>query len=404
MQTIEYLYVAIDKNGRKVTGELEARDPKTIVEILQREELTVLEITPVKEKHWIFHFFQPVRGQVLALFIRQLAVMLTGGIPMASALRSLIPSGPPRFKKAIEKLCVDVETGFSLSQAMRKAPEFFDVFMIGSVRIGEHSGTLDVALADCAEYYEREYEYARKLKSALVYPCVLFGAAGLLVFFIFTFMIPRFVGLFVDLQVELPTSTRLLVDGAAFMETYGMVTLFTLMGPGLSGLFLFYHWSKTGSGKMGIDRMLLRVPWYGKQVKYRMLSQYFRAFSTLLSSGVTVEASLRLLEKSLARETLRRTVRHQLREVRKGRNFTAAINVYKLFPPMALELVAVGEESGKIDTMMKHLTRYYDEEMVRGLATLSKLVEPVVLCGLGSIVAFLLLAAFQPIYQLAGSF
>ncbi len=401
----EFLYLAINAHGDRVTGEAEASEPQKLVKALQAKGLTVLEVVPVKEKHWIFYLLQPVKGQVLAMFIRQLGVMLTAGIPLASGLRSLVPeSGPHHFRKAIERLCRDVEHGFSLSQAMRRAPEFFNDYMVGSVRIGEHSGNLDVALHQCADYYEREYTYSRKLKAALVYPAVLFSAAGGLVFFIFTFMIPRFVGLFVDLQVELPWATQLLVDAAYFMETYGLVTFFTLIGPVSALCYFTYQYSRTGSGRMFFDRVSLRIPWYGRQVRFRMLSQYFRALGSLMTSGVTIETSLRLLERSLDREILRRTVTYQLRDVRQGKPFVRAINVYHIFPPMALEMLSVGEETGEIENMMNRMTLYYDEEMVRGLETIGKLVEPVILCGMGAIVAFLLLAAFQPIYQLAASF
>lgn len=401
----DFLFLGIDPRGRKISGEVEASDLKKAVAKLQDMKLTVLEVTPVKPKHWIFLLVQPVRGEVLALFIRQLGVMLSSGIPMSAALQSLQPeAGPPRYLKAMDRLWHDVETGYSLSQAMRKAPEFFNEFMVGSVRIGEHTGTLDTALSQCADYYEREYNYSRKLKAALIYPSVLFSAAGLLVFFIFTFMIPKFVGLFVDLQVELPSSTQALVNIAYFTETYGMVCLFTFGGPALATMYLLYNWLKTGSGKFRFERVLLFIPWYGKQVRFRMMSQYFRALGTLLSSGVPLATSLALLERSLDREILRRTVSHQIRDVRQGKHFARSINVYKLFPRMAMEMLEVGEESGKIEQMLRRMTEYYDEEMVRGLATIGKLVEPVVLCGLGTIVAFLLLAAFQPIYQLAGSF
>lgn len=401
----EFLFLGIDAKGRKISGEIEARDKKKAVEKLRAQNLTILELEPVREKHWIFKLVQPVKGQVLALFIRQLGVMLTAGIPMAGALQSLAPeSGPARYRKALDRLCHDVETGYSLSQAMRKAPEFFNEFMVGSVRIGEHTGTLDTALSQCADYYEREYTYSRKLKSALVYPCVLFSAAAFLVFFIFTFMIPRFVGLFVDLQVELPASTQALVNAAYFMETYGMVCFFTLIGPILALAYLMNQWLKTGSGKLKSEKLLLLLPWYGTQIRFRMMSQYFSALGTLLSSGVPLATSLHLLERSLDREILRRTVSHQIRDVKQGKHFANSMNIYKLFPRMALEMIQVGEESGKMEQMLRHVSEYYAEEMVRGLATIGKLVEPVVLCGLGSIVAFLLLAAFQPIYQLAGSF
>lgn len=401
----EFIYLAIDPHGRRVSGELEAMSAQKLVAMLQAQSLTVLEVKEVKPKSWIFLLFQPVKGQVLAMLIRQLGVMLSAGIPLSQSLKSLIPqSGPPRFIKAIERLSRDVEEGYSLSQAMRRAPEFFSAFMVGSVRIGEHSGKLDTALHQCADYYEQEYTYARKLKTALIYPIVLLGAASLMVFFIFTFMIPRFVGLFVDLNVELPATTKLLVDGAHFLESYGLVLFFTGLGPIVSFLYLFYRYSQTGSGRMTLDRMALRIPWYGRQIRFRMISQYFRALSSLMTSGVMLESSMRLLERSLDREILRRTVTYQLRDIRQGKPFIQAINVYSVFPRMAVEMLSVGVETGEMEGMMDRVTSFYDEEMVRELDTISKFVEPMVLCVMGLIVAFLLLAAFQPIYQLAASF
>jgi type IV pilus assembly protein PilC len=401
----DYLYIALDREGRRFGGEMEASDPAKVKDILHKKGLIIVQIDPVPRKHWIWYFLQPVKPQVLALFIRQLAVMLQAGIPLGSALHSLQPKdGPGHYRKAMARLLSDIENGYSLSQGMMRRPEFFSHFMIGSTRVGEHSGRLAETLDRCASHYEKEYAYSLKLKQALIYPTVLLLAAAALVTFIFTYMVPKFVTIFVDLNMQLPWATQVLVNSGRFIERFGPVVLATALGP-LSVLgYVFYHWSKTRRGKISIERFLLALPWYGNQVHYRMLSAYFRSFATLLDSGVSLYASLQLLARSLDREILRNTAVAQVESVRIGKKLITAMNDQKLFPTMTVEMVAVAEESGTVDRMMYRLADYYDTEMVRGLEGLGKLVEPVILCGLGGGVAFILLAAFQPIYQLAASF
>ena len=384
---------------------MEATSAAKVKEILHKKGWVILTIDPVKEKHWIWYFLRPVRPQVLALWIRQIATMLAAGIPLSRAMDSLQPKeGPAHYKKSMERMVEDVHNGFSLSQAMMRRPEFFSGFMIGSTRVGEHSGRLAETLDRCAAHYEKEYTYSLKLKQALIYPTVLLLCAGGLVTFIFTFMVPKFVSIFVDLNMHLPFTTQLLVDGGHFIERYGTVAVCTLLGPALVVAYVYYYWSRTRRGKLTIERFLLRLPWYGTQVRFRMLSAYFRSFATLMDSGVPMYSSLQLLARSLDREILRRTAVTQVNSIRVGKKLIATMSEEKLFPKMTVEMVSVGEESGTIDRMLYRLADYYDTEMVRGLEQIGKLIEPVILVGLGGAVAFILMAAFQPIYQLASSF
>lgn len=404
----EFLYVVKDREGSRISGEVHAATIERAAKRLQERGYTVLRIDPVKPKHWIWYFIQPVKPSLLVLFVRQMAVMIAAGVTLRRILISLKPThGGEHFKKAVQRLLVDVNSGYSLSQAMMRSPEFFSYFVVGSVRIGEHTGRLAEVLDNCAGHLEKEFEYGLKLKQALIYPVVLLGACGCLVGFIFTYMIPKFVGLFVDLKVELPWATQKLMDAAHFLETYGTVVFCTLIGPALCFGWLFFHWSRTRRGKRTLERIMLRIPWYGLQIRRRMLAQYFRSFGTLIDSGVTADTSLILMGRSLNRVVLQETATAQLDAIRKGKRLTAGLKAAdrgKLFPPMALEMVYVGEETGTLPKMLARLSNYYDEEMVRGLENISRLIEPVVLCIIGGMVAFVLLAAFMPIYQLASSF
>ena len=401
----EYLYLVLSKDGERTSGEIEAPSREKVIALLQKKGFTILSVDQVKPKHWIWYLMQPVKPQLLAIWIRQVSVMLRSGIPLSRALTSLQPqTGPLRFKKGMARVLQDVNNGFSLSQAMLRSPEFFSRFMIGSTRIGEASGRLADTLERCADHYEKEYTYTLKLRQALVYPTVLLSASGGLIFFIFTFMIPKFIGLFVDMKLELPWATKLLVNSAHFIETYGTVVFFTVTPPLCVLLYVYYYWAKTRRGKAKIERTMLRIPWYGTQVRYRMLAAYFRSFATLLDSGVSIFASLNLLARSVDRELLRRTAMGQIEAVRIGKQLVWGMNNQKLFPQMCMEMVLVGEETGTLDQMCYRLADFFDAEMTRGLDLIGKLVEPVVLLILGAGVAVILLAAFMPIYQLASSF
>lgn len=403
----DFLFVAINRKGFQISGEIEAFDQKTALRKLHADDLTVIRLDPVRPKPWIYKVLQPVRPILLVLFFRQLAVMIASGIPVMRTVESLASGetqGPVRYRKALRKLAVDVHSGYSLSQAMRQQPEYFSAFMSGSVRIGEVSGRLPETLINCATHLEKEYRYGLRLKQALVYPIALLTCSGLLMFFCFTYMIPKFLMLFGDMQVELPLPTRIVMQTSRWVEMYGPVVLATLSGPLVFGLWIFQSWARSRHGRWHLEWLLLKTPWYGGQVRRRMLAQYFRSLSTLLRSAVPIVATLEVLVNSLDREILSATARYQLAAVQEGTTLSAGMRRSGFFPPLAVEMVRVGEVTGDPTPMMERLADFFDEEMGRGLETMSKLIEPIILAVMGGAVAFLLLAAFMPIYTLAQSF
>lgn len=400
----EYIFVAKDVLGQDVRGEIEEKSTEAAVRRLHKRDLTVVELFEVRPRHWIWRFIQPVRQEVLVLYVRQLAVLLGAGVPIVRGLTGLTLAQHGLFRKASEKLLLAVSTGFSLSQAMRRSPQFFSLYIIGAVRIGETSGRLAETLDRCATWLETEHEYNLKLKAALVYPTVLLLACGGLVGFVFTFMVPRFVGLFLDFKMELPWATRVVVQASQFLQDYGTVALFTLAGPLVIFANLFSRWIKFPSARLKLELWSLAIPLYGRQIRYRLMSQFLRSSSTLLESGVPLGVALGLLEHALESQILIHTAQMQLQGVMDGLPISYGLQKSGLFPPMVLEMIAVGEQTGCLPETMGSLSRFYDNEMAMGLATISKLVEPIVVMILGGAVGFLLLAAFQPIYQLATSF
>lgn len=401
----EYLYVAKNASGQTVSGQIEGLTREKVIARLHGQSLTIIRLDPVRPMHWIWYFLEPIKPSLLVLFIRELSVMLNAGLPVMRTLTVLTQHpGPRRFRKAVQRLMVDVGSGYSLSQAMMQSPEYFSQFLIGSVRVGEATGRLPSTLDNCANFVEKEYEYGLKMKTALIYPAVLLTACGLLVAFIFKFMIPNFVSLFVDLSMKLPWPTQVLVTTSRLVDVLGPVVLATGLGPAIVAGIVIFRWSQTPRARWQREWFMLKIPWYGRQIRHRMLARYFRSFATLITAGVKVTAALDLMARSLDREILVRTARAQLDSVREGLTITQGMRLTGIFPQMALEMIYVGEETGKLPAILHRLSTYYDEEMTRGLDTISKLVEPLVLFFLGGVVGFILLAAFLPIYQLAASF
>jgi type II secretory pathway component PulF len=402
----EFSFVARNRKGLDIRGEIEARDQPTAVRRLQADDLTILRLEQVRELSWFRRLLQPIRSELVVLWLGQLAVMLAAGIPMLRCLEALASgaAGPPRFRKPLYRLAVNVQSGYSLSQAMRLAPEIFPPFVVGSVRVGEVSGRLPETLSNCARHLDKEHLYSLKLRGALIYPTTLLTCAGALMALCFTFMVPRFLQLFGDVQVDLPWPTRVLLETSQFLDTYGPVVLATLAGPLLFAGWFFKRWAQTAPGRWYLEGWVMRIPWYGNQFRRRILAGYFRALATLLRSSVPLMVSLDVLVRSLDSEVMRTTARFQQAAVGQGTTLSTGMRRSGMFPPLALEMMRIGEETGNPVPMLERLADFFDEEMTRGLELLSHLLEPIVLLVLGVGVAFLLLAAFLPIYRLAEAF
>ncbi len=400
----EFLYQAKDASGENRSGEIVAESRDKAIQRLHARGLTLLGVEEMRPRHWIWGLLQPVRRAVLVLFIRQLAAMLAAGIPIVRCLEVLVTSHQGLFRKSLERVFVSVSSGFSLSQALRRDAKYYLPFFVGAVRIGETSGRIPETLNRCASYLETDHAYNLKLRAALVYPCVLLLASALLVGFVFTFMVPRFVQLFVDLRMQLPWPTRVLMAASGFVSDHLITVLLTAAGPLLLLGWLLVQWMQSPGVGLVLEGWMLRLPVYGRHIRYRMMSQYLRYMATLIDAGVPLNVSLGLMQHALERKILALTAAMQLQALKDGMPLSFGLSRVGIFPPMVMEMLVVGEETGKMSEMMERLARFYDDEMVLGLANISKMIEPMVIFFVGGVVGFLLLAAFLPIYQLAGSF
>ncbi len=402
----EYTFVAKDSRGNTKRDEIFAIDEKQAVELLHKQNLTIIKLDLIRTRSFYDRLFHTIKPDLKILVFRQMSAMLSAGIPILRTLNALSQNDgmPPHFKKALHKIYLDVTSGYSLSQALRLFPEYFSPFMVGSIRIGEASGKLAPTIENCAEYLNREYAYNLKLRQALIYPTVLMTCLSLLMIFCFTYMIPTFMDLFGDVQIEVPWPTKILMACTNFMHDQGLRLFLAALPPLAFAIYAFNRWRQTKAGRWYLENAMLRIPWYGHQIRLRLQSTYFRSLATLMDSAIPMISSLSLLNRSMEYEILRATAQFQMATIKEGGQLSTGLRRSGLFQPIALEMVKLSEETATVPQTLNMLANALDEEMSLGLQMLSKLIEPIILCILGVGVTFILLAVFLPIYSLAQSF
>ncbi|MBQ7568063.1 type II secretion system F family protein [bacterium] len=402
----EYTFIAKDSRGKDVRDDIFALNEKEAVSLLHKRGYTVIRIDLLRRRSLYDRLFRRAHTELKILIFRQMSTMLSAGISVQRVLSAVSKndSMPAHFQRALQKIAFDVQSGYSLSQALRLFPEYFTQFMVGTIRVGEVSGELAETIEHCAEYLNREYTYTLRLRQALIYPITLMVCLAALLAFFFVYMIPLFLNLFSDVSLELPWPTKIMMSCTDFVHLHGWQLLMTLIWPVMFAGYAFYKWSQTLQGKLSLERLMLRLPWFGRQIHLRWQSAYLRSLATLMDSSVPLISSLNTLSVCLEHELLRSTAKEQIKAIKKGESLTSSLRRSGLFQPLTLEAVRISEEAATVPQTLRSLAIMLDEEMAQNLQLLSKLIEPIILVILGIGVAFILLAVFMPIYSLAQSF
>lgn len=403
---LEFAFIAKDKQGNHCSDSIFATSERKAIDILHAHDYTIIRLDVLRQRSLFDRLFRKVKPELKILVFRQLSTMLTAGIPMMRTLAAVSKNEglPERFHRALQQIAVSVRSGYSLSQALRLFPEYFSPFMVGSIRIGEVSGELATTISNCAEHLNREHTYELRLRQALIYPTVLLVGLTLLMTFCFVYMIPIFLGLFQEAQLELPTPTRILICITDFLRDYGLALLAAL-APFLAwGGWSLRRTLQTENGRIRLEQLALKIPWLGHQLKLRWQSNYLRSLATLIDSSVPISSSLTLLSKCLDCETLRQVASIQFEQIKQGHSFAFGFKKSGFFKPLVWELVRIGERTGTLALTLHRLASALDEEMSSSLQLAGRLIEPIVLAVLGVGITFVLLAVFLPIYSLAQSF
>jgi type IV pilus assembly protein PilC len=403
-----FAFEAVDLSGAPTKGEIEADSQGQVAEQLRQRGLVVLEVNeksaPVNVED-IFRRFKGVPMRELAIASRQFATLVASGMPMLRALSTLEQQTEDvEIKEAIDSVRRDVEAGGSLAQAMERKPRVFDRLYRAMVRSGEQSGRLEEALDRMAGHIEKTDTLRREVKSALMYPALVFTGAIVAMIGIVAFVVPVFVGIFEELAEENPTEKAEL----PFMTqiTVGVSNAVTgdwfIVFPAIAFfVYLGFRWRGTEQGRAVTDRAKLRIPFkIGDVVQKLALARWSRTFSGSVSAGVPILQAIQITGETSGNIVVEEAMEDVYESVKRGGSIAGPISQHEIFPPMVANMVAVGEETGQMENMLTKIADFYEAEVDAKVKALTSLVEPLLIVFIGSVVGFIVISMYLPILSI----
>ncbi len=401
----KYRYIARDTSGRRIEGIIEASSDIAVISRLRTQNLFPVEVFEVTKKYFQSKrekniFIKKVNLKELAIFTRQMSVMLSSGVPIIETLDDLSSQTSNRyFSSVLQSVRKSISQGSSLSQALSQFPKIFSSLYVALVRSGEESGNLAETLGEIAKNLEDQLEMISKTKQALSYPAFVSFFFVVVISFVFLFLIPRFQKIFESFGAKLPIFTLIILKiSSTFVRFLPFVLFFILF------LFiLFFLFKKTEKGRYIIDSIKLKAPVFGNIMWKIALARYARTLSTLLSGGVPIVSALEIVGKITGNLIIERTIQKVKNGVVKGGLLGEEMRKYKIFPVMLSRMVSVGEETGKTEDMLNRASQFFKDEVDATLNILSSILEPILIIVLGFIVGTVVLAIYLPIFKIAGA-
>jgi type IV pilus assembly protein PilC len=403
-----FAFRAMDLAGVASSGEVEAESKAQVTEQLRQRGLIVLDVSEKSTPFNIEDFFKRFQGvdmRELAIFSRQFATLVASGMPMLRTLHTLEEqTQDDSIKEAVAGVRADIEAGSTLEQAMARHPRVFDRLYRAMIRSGEQSGRLEEALDRIAFQVEKTDALRRQVKSALMYPALVFGFAAVVLVAIVAFVIPVFANIFEELaednpgeSASLPLPTQICVTASEAITGYWFLLL-----PALAlAVFGFIQWKRTERGREQWSRMTLRIPFkIGDVIQKVALARWSRTFSGAVSSGVPMLQAIKLTGETAGNVVIEQAMDDMYASVKKGGTLAAPIEANPIFPPMIGHMVAVGEETGQLEHMMTKIADFYETEVDAKVKALTALLEPVMIVFVGGVVGFIVIAMYMPMFSI----
>lgn len=394
-------YKAATKEGRLSQGLLDAKDINEAAEYLRTKGFIPISITRIDNKFWAnLPFMKKIKSSDLVLFTRQLSSMLSSGLTLFRSLEILKDQiENEQMSEVVTTIINDVQEGRTLSQAIEKHTEVFSPIYVSIIRAGEQSGLLDKVLSRLADNLEKQAKLKSTVKGALMYPVIVIILMVLVMAIMMIFVIPQLTVLYTNLNVELPLPTKIVVALSNFM--IAAWPLIILVGAVV--VIGFRKWAKTADGKMLIDTALLKLPVFGKLITQTILAEFSRTFGLLVGTGTLVVEALTETADTTGNVLYKNAIMDVSKQVEKGVTVGDAMAYYTLFPPLLIQLVRIGEQTGKIDDTLVKASEYFEREVDQTVKTLTTAMEPFIMIVLGVGVAFLIISVITPIYSLISS-
>ncbi|PIU41578.1 MAG: pilus assembly protein PilC [Candidatus Omnitrophica bacterium CG07_land_8_20_14_0_80_42_15] len=399
-----FRYVAKDQDGTNINSTVESADKKSAIDYLRKKNLIILSIEEASAQS-IFSalaFFSGARKRVklddIVIFSRQLATMVDAGIPLVSAFDILgEQSEKNAFKKILLSIRDNIQTGSSLSESLAKHPNIFSSLFVNMVKAGESSGMLDEILERVASYLEKTSALIRKVKSALIYPAIITIMAVVITAVLLLKVIPVFEEIFKGFGAQLPYPTRVLIGVSNIFRHYFLLLAFTMS---LCG-FLLVMYVRTEKGRLMFDGIMLRLPVFGPLMTKVAISKFTRTLSTLTKSGVPILSALEIVGKTSGNKVVERAVEDVHKNIREGEKIAGPLARSKVFPPMVVRMISVGEETGELEKMLTKISDFYDEQVDAAVTGLTSMIEPLIICFLGIVIGTIVICMFMPIFKVS---
>jgi len=395
-----FAYAGRTRGGQDVTGERVADTMDAAVAMLRREQIQVTKITPAKAKEakgGVGKGGKKVAAKSLAIFTRQFSVMIDAGLPLVQCLDILgTQEEDKNFAGVILATRSDVEGGMSLADAMKRYPKTFDPLFTNMIAAGEAGGILDTILKRLATYIEKNVKLQGEVKSAMIYPIAVILIAGIIVGVILWKVIPTFAAMFESLGATLPAPTRFVIFLSNNLIRFGL----PLIGLAALGGWAFKQWYATSGGQHVVDAAMLKAPILGDILRKNAVARFCRTLSTLISSGVPILDGLEITARTSGNIIVEDAIMSTRKSIERGETIAAPLKETKVFPPMVVQMISVGEATGALDTMLSKIADFYEEEVETAVAGLLTLLEPVMIAILGVVVGGIVIAMYLPIFDL----
>ena len=396
-----FKYKAINSEGQRIEGSQSADSESQIREMLLSNQYYPLSIEKENSKNKIsFSFNRKVKLKDIAIFCRQFYVMLDSGLSIGKALNILIEQcEKPKLREALIGVNGELKRGETLASSMRKRKDVFPNLLTSMIDAGERSGNLDIILKRMAEYYEKETKIRGKIKSAMIYPIVLGVVAIIAITFILTFVMPTFVQMFEENNVDLPMSTKMVLETSKMLGKYGIIIFLILV----TAIILLGKYLKSEEGQYKLSIINLKIPVIKKLTQKIIVSRFTRTMGIVSSSGMSLVTSIEIVASVVGNKIAEKELLKVKEKVLKGEGLGDSIMNIKIFPPMLASMVKIGEEAGSLDSILDKTADFYDDELEREIKTATALIEPSMIVLMGIIIGFLLISILTPMFKMYNS-
>ena len=391
-----FSYVAVDKRGKEKRGSLEAETRERALEQLKAEGLIPVSVREqgALNKEIDFSIGKKVKPRDLSVFCRQFVSITQAGVPMKEALQMLSEQTENKWlKRAISEVLLNVEKGNTLADSMRSQPDIFPPMLVNMVEAGEQSGSLEMAFSRMAVHFEKEAKLKATIKKATIYPIILAIAAIGVIAVMLLFVIPIFIDMFADLDIEMPAITMFVMNSSKWMTSHWYVVLAIIVGVVVAYKLIY----RTTQGRLTIDRIKMKMPLFGKLTVKTACSQFARTMSTLLMSGISTIDALETTSKIVNNIHYTNAMLKAREEVMKGVPLSEPLEASGIFPPMVYHMTGIGEETGNVEEMLEKMADYYDEEVEMTTQSVLAAMEPIIILFMALIIGTLVIAVISPI-------